>query len=120
MALEIEAGNKKAIVARVTEPENDDEEIQGIPEDTFGKIRLWEEGNPPTPTDLYILLGDYKNSVTNKAKKVKGDDESEVNTKIGKILKTAGVKISDYGKNKRRAFAMDIIVPKSVIDGYSV
>jgi len=89
---------------------------EDYPANTVGTIRLWIEGNPPTPTDLHIFIGDY---IVSSKEAVMSKDFFVLDDRIKKILDYSKVKLSDYGQDKRRSFHMDIKAPKELIDGYT-
>lgn len=86
-------------------------DVEGV----FGKIRLWEVGNPPVPTDYYILIGDFSPMV---GKNIKLSDRTLMNTEMEKIFTKIKGSITNYSVAKRRAFNMDIKIPKVIIDSY--
>jgi len=105
---------------RIKKLSQDKEGRWDFPEGSYGHIRLWVEGDPPTPTDYWLLIGDYETTGTAKAKQFKSvnkSDEEKLDTKMNKIFKQAKAELKHYGKGK--SFHMDVQVPKELIDGYA-
>lgn len=84
----------------------------------YGAVRLWAEGDPPAPTNIWILIGQF-NQNSPGLQRIKSEHTVLLQQKQDEIFAHAKVALSDYGINKRRTFQMDIKVPQAVIDGYS-
>ncbi len=84
--------------------------------DYIGKIRLWEEGTPPVPTDKYILIGDFP---PNTGEKIKGNHVVLLTKKRDDVFTASKVSLIDYSVANRRSFNMDIRIPQSILDQYT-
>lgn len=85
----------------------------------YGQIRMWIEGDPPTPTDIWIVVGDFQLSDDAILQDIKTKDRSMFNSKIQAILNRAKITLNEYGIATRRSFHMDIQVPLQVINAYT-
>jgi len=90
-----------------------------FPVPAYGSVRLWIEGDPPIPTDWWILIGDYESTVSLTLKTIVSKDVLTLDSKIKAILDRAKVTLEDFGLDKKKVFHMDIHVPRELIDGYA-
>ena len=87
------------------------------PIEGHGRIRLWVEGKPPKPTDIWIVIRDDQLTPIADAKSLTEAHDKDIDAKLMAILEARGLKMDDYGKG--RSFHMDIQVPKEIADAYA-
>lgn len=103
-------------IIKSNEPDNLDEptEIIGL---IYGRIRLWVEGTPPTPTQIWVIIGDFALGDSVRLVKIRQRDVATLNTKRDEVLAASKVTLQDYAATGRN-FHMDIRVPQSIVDAY--
>jgi len=94
--------------------------IDPIPEISwYGQIRLWVEGDPPTPTDYYVVIGDFKVNQSERLIKINPGDLSHIDIKLNDLMDRVNVQLDDYGIDLKKSFCCDIKIPQELIDGYT-
>lgn len=93
-----------------------DDETISIP--AYGVIHLWIEGTPPTPTNLFVLVGDFKLQDYPMLKSIKSFDLNTLTEKLTVHFAERNLSLADYGISKRRGFRSDIHVPAELVNGY--
>ena len=83
-------------------------------EKIIGIIRLVVDSDPPVPTDLYILLGEFP---SDSGELRKAQDITLFDKKLVDDMKRVRMKLSDYNLNRK--FYTALRVPQIVIDKYT-
>lgn len=78
-------------------------------------IRLWIEGDPPIPTEWWVIVGDFALADSARLQSVKLQDVQTIEVERDKILANIRRTISDYGPIKKRSLRMDVKVPARLI-----
>lgn len=110
---------KAVIISKDTEHKNlvlsAEKEVEPI--EGHGRIRLWVEGKPPKPTDIWIVIRDDQLSAIADAKSMTEAHDKEIDEKLLSILKAKGVTLENYGTG--RGFHLDLQVPQEIVDAYT-
>ncbi|MGE0289376.1 MAG: hypothetical protein AB7I42_24260 [Bradyrhizobium sp.] len=104
------------IIANSTEERDALAERGGL----IGAARLWVAGNPPTPTDRWVVWTERtiaELSDLPRVRQIRTRQRTRITQEADVHLTRGGRQgLAEYGSAARRVFHMDIVLPQTVVD----